>query len=407
MWTQLARAIEARAVDAIGLNKVQGLPFKVLPIANAPKLLTIDPVEGKGGAPFKLTGENVGPYFHIVFRQGDKRSEINPDGYQFASNAYNAMVPNMAAGDAEAFLAFEGGAPLSNILKFKFLGDTTTPPKPVLNSVSPTEGAPGTPFKLSGSNFVYGQTVYFRLGDKTVTLLPADLKYTTTTIEGVLPALPPGVGEVYIGFGNSEATDKLPFKFLAPANPAKLDAINPSDVTPGGQFKLTGANLAPFYEVVFKQGDKFILVPRDVLKYTDGTMIEGIVPGLLLNTPTEVVVGYGNDTTKVISNALPVKVLAPPQVVLEAISSVDGKPEGIPGAEFKITGRNLAPFYSIVFKQGATVIRIPAYNFQVVNGVIVGKLPDLPAGGAEVTLALGPDGPSASNILAFTFKPKP
>ncbi|HEX4947541.1 MAG TPA: hypothetical protein VFZ34_12805, partial [Blastocatellia bacterium] len=97
----------------------------------------------------------------------------------------------------------------------------------------------------------------------------------------------------------------------------------------------------------------------------------------------------------------------PPQAALEAISSVDGRPEGIPGAEFKITGRNLAPFYTIVFKQGTNVVRVPAYSYRVVEGVIVGKLPDLPAGGAEVTLALGADGPAASNILGFTFKPKP
>ena len=382
------------------------LPFKVLPLANAPKLLTIDPVEGKGGMPFKLTGENVGPFFHIVFRQGDKRSEINPDGYRFENGMFAGMVPNMAVGEAEVFLSFEGGAPASNILKFKFLGDTTPTPKPELRTISPTEGAPGTPFKLTGTNFIDGQVIYFKQGDKLVIVEPATLKFSPTSIEGIVPAMLPGAAEVFVGFGNNEPTNKLPFKFLVPANVAKLDTINPTDVMPGGQFKLTGANFAPFYEVAFKQNGKFITAPRASLKFTDGTMIEGMVPGLMPGV-AEVAVGYGTDAAQVASNYLPVKVVAPPQVALEAISSVDGKPEGIAGNEFKLTGRNLAPFYTIVFKQGDKVVKLEAFSYRVVNGVIVGKLPELPAGGAEVSFALGADGPAASNILGFTFKPKP
>jgi len=385
------------------------LPFKVLPLPNAPKLLTIDPVEGKGGMPFKLTGENVGPFFNIVFRQGDKRSEINPDGYRFENGVFAAMVPNLAPGDAEVFLAFEGGAPLSNVLKFKFLGDSTPTPKPEVESISPSEGAPGTPFKLTGKNFIDGQVVYFRQGTSDRPVPKESLKITATTIEGVVPALPPGAAEVFVGFVNSaginETSNKLPFKFLLPANVAKLDTINPTEVLPGGQFKLTGTNLAPFYEVVFKQGEEYVDVPHHLLKFTDGTMIEGVVPGLVPGV-TEVLVGYGNDDSHVASNPLPVKVLAAPPVALEAISSVDGKPEGAPGQEFKITGRNLAPFYTIVFKQGAKVVKIEGFNYRVVDGVIVLMLPDLPAGAAEVYLALGADGPAASNVLPFTIKPK-
>ncbi len=382
------------------------LPFKVLPLANAAKLLAIDPVEGKGGLPFKLTGENILPIYTVIFRQGDKRGEIPPDGYRFENGAILGNVPNMAPGDAEVFLSFDGGLPASNILRFKYLGDTTPPAKPELETISPTEAAPGTPFKLTGKNFIDGQVIYFRQGDRTIILNPAALKISATTIEGVVPALLPGAGEVFVGFGNNESSNKLPFKFLVPANLAKLDTINPTDVMPGGQFKLTGVNLAPFYEVAFKQGGKFIDVPRDLLKFTDGTMIEGIVPGLLPGA-AEIAVGYGTDAVQVVSNLLPVKVLTPPSVALEAISSVDGKPEGIAGNEFKLTGRNLAPFYTIVFKQGDRVIKLEAFSYKVVGGVIVGKLPELPAGGAEVSLALGADGPAVSNILAFTFKPKP
>lgn len=388
-----------------GVPFSNGLPFKVLPIANPAKLIAIDPVEGKGGAPFKLTGENLLPVYHVVFRQGDKRSDINPDGYRFENGMILGMIPNMAPGEAEVFLALADGAPASNILRFKFLSDTTTP-RPELETISPTEGAPGLPFKLTGKNFIDGQTVYFRQGTSERGIPKESLKITATTIEGVLPALPPGAAEVFVRFGSDGVTNKLPFKFLAPPNLAKLDTINPTDVTPGQPFKLTGVNLAPFYEVAFKQDGKFIDVPRHLLKFTDGTMIEGVVPGLKPGV-AEVAVGYGTDDAIVVSNLLPVKVLAPPPVALEAISSVDGRPEGIPGAEFKLTGRNLAPFYTIVFKQGDRVIKLKGFSYRVVDGVMVGKLPDLPAGGAEVTLALTEDGPAVSNILSFTFKPKP
>jgi hypothetical protein len=389
-----------------GVPFSNGLRFKVLPLVNPAKLLAIDPVEGKGGAPFKLTGENLLPVYNVVFRQGDRRNDINPDGYRFENGMILGMIPNMAPGEAEVFLALADGAPASNILRFKFLSDTTTPPKPELATINPTEGAPGMPFKLTGKNFLDGQTVYFRQGTSERDAPKESLKITATTIEGVLPALPPGAAEVFVRFGSNEVTNKLPFKFLAPPNLAKLDTINPTDVTPGQPFKLTGVNLAPFYDVAFKQDGKFIDVPRHLLKFTDGTMIEGVVPGLKPGV-AEVAVGYGTDDAIVGSNLLPVQVLAPPPVALEAISSVDGKPEGIPGNEFKITGRNLAPFYTIVFKQGDRVIKLEGFSYRVVDGVMVGKLPDLPAGGAEVTLALTEDGPAVSNILSFTFKPKP
>jgi hypothetical protein len=386
------------------------LPFKVLPLPNAPRLVEMNPVEGKVGTPFQLTGQHVGPFFNIVFKQGDRRSEINPDGYRFDDGIFAGAAPNMAPGEAEVFLAFEGGAPLSNILKFKFLGDTTTPPvKPELESINPGEGAPGTPFKLTGKNFIDGQTVYFRQGSSDRAVPKEALKFTATTIEGVVPALPPGAAEVFVSFVNSaggnETSNKLPFKFTLPANIAKLDAINPTEVRPGGQFKLTGSNLAPYYEVVFKQSDKYIEAPRQFLKFTDGTMIEGTVPGLAPGE-VQVLVGYGNDIDHVASNPLPVKVLAAPEVALEAITSAEGKPEGIPGKEFKLTGRNLAPFYTIVFKQGEKFVRIPAFSYRIVDGAIVWVLPELPAGLTEVYLVLGADGPAVSNVLRFTFLPK-
>lgn len=395
------------------------LPFKFLALPGA-KLESVDPVEGKPGTAFTIKGSGFGndpKLFRVVFKQGDRALILDPVTIRTDGILISGQVPNLAAGDYEIIVfthldlpaaelnGLPPGVP-SNSLRFKVLSDTTTPPKPEVETISPTEGAPGMPFKLTGKNFGANMRVVFKQGTSDRDAPSELLKVSPTLIEGVLPSLPPGAAEVFVVFGNNEATNKLPFKFLLPPNLARLDTINPTDVMPGGQFKLTGMNLAPFYEVAFKQNGEFIDVPRHLLKFTDGTMIEGIVPGLKPGV-AEIAVGYGTDDTIVISNLLPVKVLAVPPVALEAISSVDGKPEGIPGNEFKITGRNLAPFYTIVFKQGDRVIKLEAFSYRVVDGVIVGKLPDLPAGGAEVSLALGADGPAASNILGFTFKPKP
>ncbi len=398
------------------------LPFKVLPPPGA-KLETIDPVEGKATTPFTIKGSGFGneaKLFRVVFKQGDRVVILEPATIKTDGILISGQVPKVVVGDYEIIVftnldlpALLNGLPPgvpSNSLRFKVLGNATTPPKPELETISPAEGAPGTPFKLTGKNFIDGQVIYFKQGTSERPVPKESLKITATLIEGVVPALPPGAAEVFVGFvsssGINETSNKLPFKFLAPPNIAKLDTINPTEVMPGGQFKLTGMNLAPFNDVAFKQGGKFIDVPRHLLKFTDGTMIEGIVPGLAPGV-AEVAVGYGTDDVQVVSNLLPVKVLAVPTVALEAISSVDGKPEGMASNEFKITGRNLAPFYTIVFKQADRVIKIEAFSYRVVEGVIVGKLPELPAGGTEVSLALTADGPAVSNLLGFTFKPKP
>lgn len=394
------------------------LPFKFVSPPSA-KLDSINPVEGKVATPFTIKGSGFGndpKLFRVLFKQGDRLVILEPINLKTDGLVISGQVPNVVAGDYEIIVfthlelpALLSGLPTgvpSNSLTFKVLGDTTTPAKPELLTISPTEGAPGTPFKLTGKNFIDGQVIYFRQGTKVITVAPATLKITPTAIEGILPPWPPGAAEVFVGFGNNETTNKLPFKFLLPPNFAKLDAINPTDMMPGGQFKVTGVNLAPFYDVAFKQGGKFTVVPRQLLKFTDGTMIEGVVPGLLPGA-AEIAVGYGVEGAQLVSNLLPVRVLTVPSVTLEAMSSIDGKPEGIAGNEFKITGRNLAPFYTIVFKQGDRVIKLEAFSYRVVEGAIVGKLPELPAGGAEVTLALGAEGPVVANILGFTFKPKP
>ncbi len=398
----------------IGLNQPSNtLPFKFLTPPGA-KLDSIDPTEGLPRTAFAIKGTGFDPEAKrnlIIFKQGTFLRQLDVNTVTLEGGVLRSAVPDLPPGDYDVIVMTNiqigpltvggpAGVP-SNWLKFKVLA----PPAPTLETISPTEGAPGTPFKLTGKNFPTMLRVVFKQGDIEEELSPEMLKISPTTIEGLLPGIPPGAAEVFVMFGQEGKTNALPFKFLLPPNPARLDTINPTEVMPGGAFKLTGVNLAPFYAVIFKQGDRFIDVPRHLLKFTDGTMIEGITPGLMTGD-AEVFVAYGSEITHVKSNNLPVKALAPPQITLETISSVDGKPEGVPGNTFKITGKNLAPFYNIVFKQGDKSVVIEAFSYKVVEGVIVGVIPDLPSNPTEVFLTLGTQRAS-SVVLNFFVKPRP
>lgn len=401
----------------IGLDKTSNtLPFKFLAPPGA-KLDSVDPTQGLPRATFALKGSGFAPEAKgnlILFKQGDRWLSLDPSLNKLENGVLSSLVPNVAAGDYEIVVmtnlwlssgvaGIPPGVP-SNGLKFTVLAPPP-PPAPTLETITPTEGTPGTPFKLTGKNFPASLRVIFKQGDIVEELWPDMLKITETTIEGMLPGIPPGGAEVMVLFGQDGKSNPLPFKFLLPAKLARLSAINPVEVTPGGTFKLTGENLAPFYAVIFKQGDRFIDVPQHALKFTDGTMIEGPVPGLAAGDAL-VFVAYGSELSHVKSNDLPLKSLAPQQAGLESISSVTGKPEGFPGDEFKLTGKNLAPFYAIIFKQGDKKVVLDPFSYRVVDGVIVGRLPDLPPGAAEVYLAFGADGPAATNLLTFTFKPR-
>lgn len=102
------------------------------------------------------------------------------------------------------------------------------------------------------------------------------------------------------------------------------------------------------------------------------------------------------------SNKLPVKVLAGQHPILEQISLT----EAVSGMTFRLSGRNIEPIYGIVFKQGEQIWYLDTDRLTFENGQLVGRVPDMKPGAAEVYLILDSDEPF-SNKLPFTFKPKP
>ncbi len=383
-----------------------GLMFTVLG-PPAAKLESITPGEGLTGSTFTIKGSGFASEIKanfVYFKQNGNFMLVDPNSLKGDAASLSGVVPNVAAGDYEVVVITGGNGTTtspgntSNGLKFKVLA----PPAPALETVSPTEGAPGTAFKLTGKNFPKVFAVVFKQGDKVETLYSEKLQFTDTAIYGVLPGFLPGAAEIFLQFSSAGKTNSLPFKFLTPTTTAKITSITPSEVTPGGRFKILGTDILPFYTVVFKQGANLITAPGQSLTFMAGG-VEGTVPGLVPGD-AEVMVGYGDEINHVLSNALPVKVLAP-QPVLETITSVNGTPEGVSGASFKITGQNLTPLYTIVFKQGDKLVLLEPTKYQLVNGAIYGTIPDLPAGTTDVYLQLAP-GTAPSNKLLFTVKPK-
>jgi uncharacterized protein (TIGR03437 family) len=385
------------------------LPFKVLPPPGA-KLEALMPSEGALGTGLTIKGTGFDPDPKrnlIILKQGERIRMLDPQANRLSEGTLVNIIPDIEPGDYEVMVMTNMGTAstpnmpagsFSNSLRFKVL----PPPAPVLEKIDPSEGVPGKPFKITGKNLDRRVRIIFKQGDHHRDVPTNSIKITSTTIEGMIPGGLPGEAEVFLlygDYGEELKSNVLPFNFLPVPNVAKLDAINPTDVTPAKPFKITGVNLAPFYVVVFEQNQKFFVVPEHLSQFTEGA-VEGIAPGLAPG-PAEVFVAYGDEINHVMSNKLPVKVLAGQRPVLEQISPT----EAAPGATFKLSGRNIEPFYSVIFKQGEQVWYLDSNQLMFENGQLVGRVPDMKPGAAEVYLILDSDEPF-SNKLLFTFKPR-
>ena len=303
----------------------------------------------------------------------------------------------------------------------------TAPAPAVLTAINPKEGLAGVAFTITGSGFDPDpgrNFVFFKKGDRFIQLDPTTVKADgKTTISGVVPKVIAGDYEVLVvtnlesvaavlGKLPGTSSNSLLFKVLPPPG-AVLTSIDPLEGRPGAAFVIKGSGFDPEPKrnlVIFKQGDRFLMLDPLTIK-ADAGSVAGKVPDLpagdyeiVVMTNIELGSTAVNLPPGIPSNALKFKLLPPPLAVLSSISSVDGKPEGAPGNAFKIIGTNFTLNYTIIFKQGDKLTQIAAPNFKLIDGAIVGLVPDLPAGTAAVYL-LGSAG-TATNTLAFTIKPK-
>jgi uncharacterized protein (TIGR03437 family) len=403
-------------------------------LAPAPTLSSITPAEGAPGSRFTLTGTGFASepkYNAVFFKQGDYVVPVDPGTIKVSgSTTLEGTVPRLRAGEAEVYLVvFKEHVPSarSNGLRFT----VTTPSAPVLNSITPAEGAPRTTFKITGTGFAAEarhNAVFFKLGDRIFPAEPSQLKVIVAassppteptdntitgpaTIEGLVPVMPAGDAEVFVVVYQentpSAKSNALPFK-VKPLPTPVLESITPSEGVPGTAFTLKGRGFEPDPKrtyVFFRQGDHAFMVEPSSLRFPDQNTIEGRVPRMPAGAAeVYVVAGYEN-LVAASSNKLAFTVKAPPAPVLESITPN----EGTPGTAFKIkgTGFSSEPRQNAVFfKQGDKITPVNPETLKVGDNTIEGIVPEMAAGAAEVYVVVLQSTlqGAKSNALAFTVK---
>ena len=314
-------------------------------------------------------------------------------------------------------------------------------PAPVLSTINPTAGAPGSVFNLSGSGLksdALKNAVFFQQGDRIIPVDGKSLKITNPTsaspeagivLSGVVPGLHPGEAQVFVsllsGGVPSAPSNKLKFTVTAPAGP-QLASINPTSALPGAAFYITGSgfSLDPKQNgVFFKIGDKiFPASPESLQVLTSANVpagsliVRGFVPRMVAGDADVFVITYQNGVPSEKSNFLKFKVLAPTAPVLTAI---DPK-QGITGSVFTITGSGFDPEVKrnfVFFKQGERFIQLdPASLKSDGKTFISGAVPKILTGDYEVFIltnlesAAGLNGlppGTPSNKLPFKIVPPP
>ncbi len=401
----------------------------------APQLTSINPTSALPGAAFYIigTGFSLDPKQNgVFFKIGDSLVPANPEFLQVLTSAtvpagsliVRGIVPRMVAGDADVFvITYQNGAPSekSNFLKFKVLAPTAA----VLTAIDPKQGQSASIFTITGSGFdpeVKRNFVFFKQGERFIQIDPATVKSDGKTfISGSVPKIVAGDYEVFVvtnlestvglnGLPPGTASNKLAFKVVLPPA-AVVVSITPAEGVPGAAFALKGQGFetdSGRNRVIFKQGDKFLMVDQRTVK-SDATTVYSVVPELPAGDYDVVVLTQPEAPSLnglppgVPSNAMKFKVLSIPVPVLETISPT----EIIQGGAFTLTGKNLNKNFVVVFKQGDKQFIVPTLLLKLENGVLSGNLPnDLIAGAAEVFQAQSSSGPF-SNKLPLTVKAKP
>lgn len=442
------------------------LPFKVLSpdVPTAPSLIALQPGEGAPGTSFVISGRNFDPTPArnlIFFGSSAGLFVANPSAVKLDGEKLSGVVPQMPAGDVKVFVVVGTLAngtppastaqlpgPASNALPFKVL----PLPAPVLTGVDPAEGKPGDLFKLTGTGFdkeARYHLVVFKQGDKYFVANPRAQKFDDTgRLVGQVPMMPEGAAEVFVLFSFFEElpqptanvpapalpagnlSNKLAFKVLPLAKPM-LAGITPAQGWPGTPFKITGQNFSPEAAqnlIVFAQGGKFFFVDPLQVKLDNGALVGAVPSGLAVGAASVFVVRpfrvfrLDGDPLPTItpgeipglaSNELGFTVVAPPTVPPNAPVLRSVTPgEGAPGTVVTITGSGLSGTAArnlVFFKQGDTVVQVPADKVQVVTDGVQVPVPDLPSGAAGVFVKVTNENgaqSAASVILQFFIKPK-
>jgi phosphotransferase system IIA component len=263
---------------------------KAKPAPPAPVLSSITPNEGLPGASFSLAGTGFGTYNVVFFKQGDHVVPVSTKP-STASNAttLTGAVPDLPAGAAEVYVVIYQDGVLSaqsNHLAFTVKA-RPAPSAPVLSGITPNEGTPGTTFAITGTGFGSYNVVFFKQGDRIVSVnAQLSTANSTMTLTGAVPDLPAGAAEVYAVTAQnsvpSAPSNHLAFTVKAKPTPSApvLSGITPSEGAPGATFTIRGTGFGSSNGVYFKQGDHVVGVSPTISTANGVVTLSGVVPDL-------------------------------------------------------------------------------------------------------------------------------
>ena len=330
-------------------------PFTV----TVPVLDTITPSSGAIGIPFTLTGAWFGNYAanYTKVLIGGATAPLT----LWTDTKIQGTVPGaLGIGDHDVIIerAINGGVVRSSSVTFTLV-------TPSVDGVTPSSGAIGVPFTITGTNFGNYVANYTKvlIGGATAPLT----LWTDTKIQGTISGtLNPGDYNIVVERAlNGGVVDAEPaqFKVITPS----LFSIIPTSGSIGVSFTLTGAN---FGNYVANYTRVLIGGATAPLTLWSDSKIQGTVPGLLASGTYDVAVERALNGGLVRTSTVPFTLVIP------SIASVT-PPSGAIGVPFTITGTNFGNYvanYTVVLIGGATA-PLTLWSDTKIQGTIPGVAP--------------------------------
>ncbi len=378
LLTPGAHAVTVERVSGSGLSMSNAGAFTLTELV----LTAPTPSSGPAGVSFTLNGAGFGPY-------AVTNTRLLLGGATVPVSVWNdttitGTVLTLPAGAHPLWLERRAGTGLqaSNTVYFEVL-------TPTVNALTPSSGAIGVPFTLTGAGFgTYGGANTLVLFG---TVTAAVSVWNDTTIKGTVPALEAGEHPLLVRrlqAGTPTDSEASTFTVLA----LDVQSVEPSSAPIGAPFTLTGTAFGPYAGANTRVKFGGVVAPISV--WNDST-IKGTVPGVLSTGTVSVVVERAVGAA--VSAAAPFDFA----VLLPTISSITPS-FGPTGTVVTVTGHGFGPYAGAATRLlvGGSTVTVSVWNDATIRWTVPASLPDGPH---EVIVARHPAGGSVSSApVEFT-----
>lgn len=343
--------------------------------AALPTLSGAEPDHGAPGTRVTLTGTGI-----LAVDQVDFGGVAAPEFRVLGDTTLVVVVPDLAVTGPVTVVTRAGMAALA-----LFTVDPVLPP-PVVGSVSPAQGAPGTVVTISGSGFVPLDTQVLFGGF--MADLP-DVSPDGTTLTAVVPAT--GLsGPVMVVAPGGNAVSGAVFTVLPAPGPA-VTGVSASRARPGDRVSFTGTNLDQVVGVAFS-GANGQVVSHDLLERLPGKVTLAVPDGV------------ATGPWSLLTHGGPVAIPGSGLSVLPALPVIlDITPlQGVPGTEVTITGRHLLDVQEVAF--AGTALDRGRFSVDSDTQVRV-RIPDAGLPGQQGVIQVSTSAGTAATLSSFTFLP--